>query len=143
MPVGTENQIIQGCGLHHIAIQTRDLEESLRFYRDVLGMQEVTRGGGMDRGLVLLAVGDGSHIELFAPGASSPVELGPPAANNPVTHIALTTTDIHAALGRVREAGYEVTKEIKEDSGLGNQHAAIAFFRGPAGEIIEFWEPHG
>ena len=32
MPVGTTNKIIQGGGLHHIAVQARDWEASLNFY---------------------------------------------------------------------------------------------------------------
>ena len=38
MPLGTANQVIAGGGCHHIALQTRDWEASLKLYRDVLGM---------------------------------------------------------------------------------------------------------
>ena len=39
MPVGDKNAVIAGCGMHHVAVQTRDWEASLRLYRDVLGME--------------------------------------------------------------------------------------------------------
>jgi len=139
MPVGTKNQVVKGCGLHHIALQTRDLDESLCFYRDLLGLQVVTEGGSPDRKIVLLDVGDGGCIELFEPTADSPA-AGSPAANDPVIHIALTTTDVHGAIDRVRRAGHEVTMEPR-DSGLGELEATIAFFKGPNGEMIEFWQP--
>ena len=66
--------------------------------------------------------------------------VGSPAANDPITHIALTVTDTRAALERVRQAGYDITIEPR-DSGLGDSKATIAFFEGPNGEVIEFWQP--
>ena len=72
MAVGTKNSVIQGCGAHHIAVQTRDWEVSLRFYRDVLGMEVIAEFGSPDRKIVLLDMGDGSHMELFQPTAASP-----------------------------------------------------------------------
>lgn len=138
MPIGNKNSMVKGCGLHHVALQTRDLEASLRLYRDVLGMEVVIEAGS-ERKIVLLDMGDGSCIELFAPTADSPAD-GSPAANAPITHIALTTTDARAAVERVRQAGYEITIEPRE-GGLGDLKATIAFFRGPNGEVIEFWQP--
>ena len=41
MAIGTKNKVIKGCGAHHIAVHTRDWEDSLRLYRDVLGMEIV------------------------------------------------------------------------------------------------------
>ena len=45
MAVGTKNRVIKGCGAHHIAVHTRDWEDSLRLYRDVLGMEIVAEFG--------------------------------------------------------------------------------------------------
>ena len=39
------NHLIPGCGTHHLAVQTQDLEASLRLYRDVLGMLVVAGCG--------------------------------------------------------------------------------------------------
>ena len=39
MPVGDKNAVIAVCGMHHVAVQTRDWEASLRLYRDVLAME--------------------------------------------------------------------------------------------------------
>jgi len=139
MPVGTKNSVIEGCGLHHIAVQTRDLEVSLRFYRDVLGMKVVMEAGLPEGKIVLLDMGDGSCVELFAPTADSPAASSP-AANDPITHIALTTADARTAVERVRQAGYEITVEPRS-SGLGDLKAVIAFSKGPNGEVIEFWQP--
>ncbi len=139
MPVGTKNSVIQGGGLHHIAVQARDWEESLRFYRDLLGMEVVLEFGSEARKIILLDVGDGSHIELFQPKADTPA-AGSPAPNDPVIHFALTTTDLHAAVERVRQAGCEITVEPKDVILAGKVSVSIAFFLGPNGEVIEFFQ---
>ena len=137
MPTGTKNSVIAGGGVHHIALQTRDWEASLRLYRDVLGMTELTRfTGGEGQTILLLDAGDGCYLELFEPTADTPTGA---AANDPVIHIALTTTDAHAATERVREAGYEITVEPKEVT-LGTLEVTLSFFKGPNGEVLEFFE---
>jgi glyoxylase I family protein len=135
MPNGTSNRQIPGCGTHHIALQTRDWEASLRLYRDVLGMQVVAEFGTPERRILLLDIGDGSHMELFAP---LPGAADQPAANL-LTHIALATTDTRQATEQVRQAGYTIKTEPK-DVQLGPIAATIAFFIGPNGETIEFFQ---
>ena len=146
MPTGTKNSVIAGGGVHHIALQTRDWEASLRLYRDVLGMTELTSfTGGDGQTILLLDAGDGCCLELFEPTAdtlSANIPTGAandPVTHGPVTHIALTTTDAHAATERVREAGYEITVEPKEVT-LGSLEVTLSFFRGPNGEVLEFFE---
>jgi glyoxylase I family protein len=138
MPVGNKNSIIKGCGTHHIAVQTRYWEASLKLYQDILGMKRVAEFGPPEQKIILLDTGDGSHIELFAPKAGTPT-IGAPAANDPVIHIALATTDTRAALEHVRQAGYEVTVEPK-DLDLNGLNVTIAFFKGPNEEVIEFFQ---
>ena len=136
MPIGTTNRQIPGCGAHHIALQTRDWEASLRLYRDVLGMQIVAEFGTPERRILLLDIGDGSHMELFAPQAAAADQ---PAAAHVLTHIALATTNTRQATELVRQAGYPITVEPK-DVQLGPVAATIAFFTGPNDETIEFFQ---
>jgi glyoxylase I family protein len=56
-------------------------------------------------------------------------------------HIALTSTDTKAATEQVRRAGYEITTEPKTVD-LGSLTVTLAFFRGPNGESIEFFQVH-
>jgi glyoxylase I family protein len=141
MPIGKKNSTIKGCGMHHVAVQARDWEASLRLYRDILGMKVAAEFGSPERKIVLLDMGDGSHIELFAPTASSP-SVGSASANDPLTHIALATTDTRSALEHVRKAGYEVTVEPKSVNLGSSLKVTIAFFKGPNGEVIEFFQTH-
>lgn len=135
MPIGTKNSVIKGGGSHHIAIMTKNWDESLKLYRDVLGMSERATFGSEKQKIMLLDIGDGSHIELFEPRPDDPDE----ALNYPIIHFALATSDARAATEHVRQAGYEITVEPK-DVNLGGLEATIAFFKGPCGEIIEFFE---
>jgi glyoxylase I family protein len=134
----TMSNAIKTNGLHHITVQTRDWDASLHLYRDVLGMQVVAEFGPDDGRMMLLDVGDGSHIELIAPKADTPA-VGSPATPDPLVHLALATPDAAASIGPVREAGYEVTMEPKDVS-LDDLEATVAFFKGPNGEVIEFFQ---
>lgn len=140
MPVGTKNTAIAGCGTHHIAIQCRDLDASLKLYRDVLGMEIVAEFGSPERKIMLLDCGDGSHMELFQPKDDTP-EPGADAPNDPVFHFALATSDARAATEIVREAGYEITVEPK-DVDIGAFQITLSFFLGPNGEVVEFFQVH-
>ena len=136
MPVGTGNTAIAGCGAHHTAIEARDWAESLRLYRDVLGMTVVREWGTPERKVMLLDMGDGSHVELCqAPATATPATT----PSDPLNHLALATTDARAAIERVRAAGFPVTTEPR-DVDLNGLQATIAFFRGPSGESIEFFQ---
>jgi len=134
----SKNSIIEGCGFHHVTVQTRDWEESLRLYQDVLGMELVAEFGSPERKVVLLDIGDGNHIELFAPTGDTP-SVGAPAISDPIVHFALATTDTVAALEHIRQAGYEITMGPKVIS-MGDSQAIIGFLEGPNGEAIEFFQ---
>lgn len=137
MPIGNKNQTIAGLGCHHIAVQTQDYEASVAFYTEVMGMNKAAEFSSGGRRVALLDIGDGSHLELF-----EPVPGTSPSGNaegNVVFHFALATTDIQPALERVRAAGMEITTELKTVD-LGSLNVTIAFFKGPGGEVVEFFQ---
>ncbi len=137
MPIGTRNQTIAGLGTHHIAVQTQDYAASIAFYTEVMGMVQTAEFSAGGRRICLLDIGDGSHLELFEPlPGTTP---GGDADGNVVFHFALATSDIEAALERVREAGMEITVELKTVD-LGPLNVSIAFFKGPGGEVVEFFQ---
>ena len=93
----TTNHKVPGLSVHHLAVQTHDLPASLRLYRDVLGMRIVNEWGSSERRITLLDTGNGAHIELVAPVGAVPLTTSNPPSH-PLLHIALTTTDIRAAV---------------------------------------------
>jgi len=138
MPIGSKNKAIAGLGTHHIAIQTRNWEESDKFYSEEMGREKTAQLDSPERRVALYDIGDGSHMELFEPMPDS--NLSDSAdGHDPVMHFALTTTDVEAAVERVREAGMEITVEPKTVD-LDHLNVTLAFFKGPNGEIIEFFQ---
>jgi len=124
-------------GFHHTAIRSARFDASVRFYTNVLGLKtKITWGAGSERA-VMLDAGYGNYLEIFERAeAASPVEAT-------ILHFALRTDDCVAMLEKVRAAGAEVTMETKDltiDSSAGPIPARIAFFKGPDGEVIEFFE---
>ena len=130
----SKNTIIKGCRFSHISITTQRLEESIRFYRDLLGMQVVREMQIGERRLVQLDIGDGCLVELSDP---APETKEMPSSPVPLNHIGLTMDDITGAVERVRAAGYLITVEPRESSAA---KIRLAFVKGPNGESIEFMQ---
>ena len=124
-------------GIHHAALKCADLEkfqETVRFYRDVLGLPVLRRWGNEEKAGIMFDTGDGL-IEIFARGSAS-------CTTGSVNHFALTTDDTDACIAAVRQAGYTIAVEPK-DITIASQPpfpARIAFAIGPCGEEIEFFQ---
>jgi catechol 2,3-dioxygenase-like lactoylglutathione lyase family enzyme len=140
MPIGTKNKLIAGCGLHHVAIQCRNMDQSLHFYRDVLGMP-VTLEFNLGRPIALVDLGDGGCIELIAPANGKPADPIAHTEGHPIMHIALTASDTRAATEMVRKAGYAILDEPK-DILLNTLKVTNSFFLGPNDEHLEFFQVH-
>lgn len=120
---------------HHIAISTMDIEKSIKFYTGVLGFK-ITKEWGEGTGRIVMVESDeGACLELFANGTTLLPE-------GTVKHIALQVDDTRALLEKVRKAGMEITIEPKDVDIPSNppMPVTLAFFKGPDGEIIEFFQ---
>lgn len=120
--------------LEHIGILAENMDDSIRFYTETLGMKLVERRS-LDE-----------HVELaflsFPGQESVQVEL---VGRNPegmpeeglVNHLAITVDDIEAAINKLREQGIEVSDEWPKTILDGRR---IAFFKGPSGEKLELFQ---
>ncbi len=121
----------------HTMIRVGDLEKSISFYTEALGM-ELFRRHDYPEGrftLVFLGYGDeGSSavIELTHNWDTASYDLG-----NGFGHIAIGSDDIVGACDRVREYGGEVTRE---PGPMKHGTTVIAFAKDPDGYAIEFIE---
>jgi catechol 2,3-dioxygenase-like lactoylglutathione lyase family enzyme len=131
----SHNKTLPGLGTHHVSLLTRDLQASIAFYREVLGMKLVSSFGTVEKPIHLLDIGDGTHLELFAP---TPGIGAPPLQEAPYQHFALRVDNVRAAVELVRAAGRPITLEPK-DVDLAGKVTTIAFFEGPGGESVEFF----
>jgi catechol 2,3-dioxygenase-like lactoylglutathione lyase family enzyme len=113
-------------GIHHIALATRNLDATITFYRDVLGMvvSDVfpSREGRGRHCLIFVKPGDCDiwGLHFFERAASEPVgsrrSEPPTASEGPLLHIAFRLPDNDAARTlreRLRQHGVAIT-EIEE-----------------------------
>ena len=116
--------------LLHTRYRVTDLEKTVSFYKDVLGLQE-TRRHTSGRGSQLVffkAPGSEEEIELCKFDESGPVVVGPD-----LTHLAFEVDDIEAFAKDAAAKGYPLSDGPHPNSSGG----AIAFIDAPEGYEIE------
>ncbi len=119
----------------HTMLRVGDLERSIRFYTEVLGMQLLRRKDYPEGKFTLVFVGYGSEadsavIELTYNWGVERYELG-----TAYGHIAIQVDDIHASCNRVRTLGGKVTRE---PGPMKHGTTNLAFVEDPDGYRIEF-----
>ena len=93
--------------IHHIGIAVHNLEESLKFYRDTLGLHVHARDTVPDQGVTaaLLTIGE-SEIELLQPlSPDSPVGKFLERKGEGLHHICFQTPDVDAELAVLKRKG--------------------------------------
>jgi len=119
----------------HTMIRVGDLERSIRFYTEVLGMRLLRRKDYPDGRFTLAFVGYGDEtehavIELTHNWDTRAYELG-----NGFGHIAVEVPDAYAACAEVKRLGGKVTREAGP---MKHGTTVIAFVEDPDGYKIEF-----
>ncbi|HWL51677.1 MAG TPA: VOC family protein [Chthoniobacteraceae bacterium] len=119
--------------LLHTRYRVADLEKTVSFYKEVLGLEEVRRStSGRGSQLVFLKAPQSDHmIELCKFDESGPVVVGPD-----LTHLAFEVTDLDAFAERAAGLGYPLS-DGPHIHGNGNR---IAFIDAPEGYEIELIE---
>lgn len=120
-------------GLTHKAFHVSDMEASLRFYCDCLGlpkMFEIKDDEGKDW-LLYLKITDGQYIELFYGGEQNwDVNFG--------KHICFEVSNIEACIKRLNDFGYSMFNNMKPL--LGKDNNLEAFVQDPDGNLIELMQ---
>ena len=118
--------------LLHTRYRVHDLEKTVSFYRDVLGLQEVRRHtSGRGSQLVFLkAPGGDEEIEICKFDESGPVVVGPD-----LTHLAFEVDDLDKFAKEAAAKGHPLS-DGPHPSGIGK----IAFIDAPEGYEIELIE---
>lgn len=121
--------------LLHTRYRVQDLEKTVSFYRDVLGLRETRRSeSGRGSKLVFLkAPGSEEEIEICEFAGSGPVVVGPD-----LTHLAFEVTDLESFAKETTAKGYPLSDgPHKTSSG-----SLIAFIDAPEGYEVELIQ-HG
>ena len=139
--------------IHHVGITTADLERSLHFYRDLLGMRvlaetrltrpEIAALLGtdvIDLRLVILDAGDGRILELLQYASPHGRHVDYASRDSGTGHVALEVKDLDAILAGIEAAGGSVISRhpvTAEDTEGIFAHARLIYVRDPDGMILE------
>lgn len=142
-------------GVHHTCVIVSDMERSLSFYRDILGMKEEINlkydadpvmmdlpGTSPKQHLVMLSAGN-TTVELiqYIEPRGKPYDRRPCDISN--MHIAFEVDDIEQVYEELKKKGIRFHREpdfIGEDGGALNR-CGYVYFRGPDKEILELFQP--
>lgn len=118
----------------HTMIRVTDLDQSIDFYTQLLGMSVLERVENAQYRYTLVFVGfkdqaDSTTIELTYNWDTDHYDLG-----NAFGHLALGCEDIYAACDKIRQLGGNIAREPGPVKG-GQTH--IAFVKDPDGYAIE------
>jgi lactoylglutathione lyase len=121
----------------HTMLRVGDLDRSIAFYRDVLGMQEISRKDYPSGKFTLAFLGYGrnpehAEIELTHNWGVEKYELG-----TAYGHIALGVDEIYEVCDRIRAAGGKITRE---PGPMKHGTTVIAFVEDPDGYKVELIE---
>ena len=130
-----------GIHIRHTMIRVKDLDKSVAFYTDLLGMSVMRRRVNDDRGETVAYVGygaeDGNHALEIVQEHVQPEEFH---HGNTYGHVALGVPDVMGLSDILMKAGVEFTtppQAVREGS-----PNKLAFIKDPDGYEIELTERH-
>jgi len=124
--------------LLHTMLRVKNLEESIAFYTNILGMTLLRQNEYEEGRFTLAFVGfqnesDGPVIELTYNWGVKEYELG-----NAFGHIAVEVDDVYIACDAIREKGGDIVRDAGPMKG---SSSILAFVKDPDGYMIELLSP--
>lgn len=114
--------------LNHVALKVSDVEESVKFYRDVLGFEQLDRPA-FDFPGAWFALGGPDELHLIGERGDGEVVVSAPRGN----HYAIEVEDIKAVEGHLNGQGVEMLGPKRRPDGIWQ-----IFIQDPDGHWIEF-----
>lgn len=131
-----------GKRLDHIAIAVHSLEESLKFYRDQLGLNLIGTEVVEEQGVTVakLEIGD-THIELLEPlSPDTPVGKFLSQKGPGLHHICVGVVDICSELSNLKLGGARLIDEVPR-IGAGGADIAFVHPKSTGGVLLELSQP--
>lgn len=122
----------------HTMLRVGDLDRSLKFYTEVLGMRLLRRHDYPEGRFTLAFVGYGDErentvLELTYNWDTHAYDLG-----NGFGHIAIEVDDVYQAVEEIRAKGGKI---VREPGPMKHGHTILAFVEDPDGYKIELLSP--
>lgn len=122
----------------HTMLRVGDLEKSIAFYTEVLGMRLLRQKDYPEGRFTLAFVGyqeeaEGAALELTHNWDTTSYDIG-----NGYGHIAIEVDDVYAACEKIRTRGGKITRE---PGPMKHSTTVLAFVEDPDGYKIELLEP--
>ena len=125
--------------LQHVGLVVSDLERSRRFYAEALGLEEVPRPPNFTFAGAWFRFGEYElHLlaEADTTGGAGQGDAGPGASRGLTHHLAFEVDDLHAACGRLEEAGVPLAGgPMPRGDGF-----VQVFFLDPDGYVLEYFQ---
>lgn len=122
----------------HTMLRVKDLDASIRFYTEVLGMNLLRKLDFPEGKFTLAFVGYGPEEETAVLELTYNYDHGPYDLGSGYGHIALETKDIYATVEKLRAAGAQI---VREPGPMKHGKTHIAFIKDPDGYMIELVQP--
>lgn len=141
--------------IYHVGFTVSDIERSIEFYREVLGMTlyrrqqgtapylaTITGFEGVCLEVALLKAPDGGGMLELLQYASHPAPATDRATNRPGNaHLCFKVSDIHAACDELRRKGVHLISEPVEITAGVHTGAYGVYLRDPDGFTVELFQP--
>jgi len=143
--------------LHHLGLTVADIDRSIRFYRDVLGMTLVRRRPRVDDEYVALQTGYPGVVLNVASFKATPEstqslevvqymnQAEPPAetaTNRPGnSHLCLTVNDLRACHADLKARGVRFKSDPVTITAGPNAGGLVVYFHDPDGYVLELFQP--
>jgi len=142
-------------GIHHVAINTPDLDRLAGFYTEVMGFEEVMATAWRDRPMIDRMVGltnsaarqvmlkaGNAYLELFQYESPEPTPADPGRnpANHGYTHFCIDVVDIDAEYERLSANGMSFHSSPPTTEEMKGSHLRAIYARDPDGNIVELQE---
>ncbi|MFQ6044978.1 MAG: methylmalonyl-CoA epimerase [Gemmatimonadales bacterium] len=123
----------------HVGVAVADIEEALKFYGDVLGLEPSEPETADGARIVSVKFGETS-VELLCPETpESPVAKFMERRGPGIHHICYKVGDLDEVLRRCSEAGYKLIDEAPR-AGAGGRRIAFLHPKSTAGILLELTE---